>query len=147
MGYYWAASSLIPFVPEPVLGVPLITGSSRPVSASELDTIIELVEAEVAGAAAEAGYAFPVSTAASVGYNFVKQVVSDGAVGKTLRQINPNSKAASELLSAFNNALEKIRRGQMPLLGAGLLTSEQGGRALPRGVGIASPWITATWTP
>jgi hypothetical protein len=145
MPYYWFASDLGNILPQPVLGVNLVTGSSYPISISEFDTVIGLVEGEFHAAVAEAGYGFPISTAASIAFNYAKKVVSDGAQAYVLERIG-GTQTAAQLRKAYDEALAAIRSGKVTLLGAGELGAE-GGRQLPRGAGIASPFITSTWMP
>ena len=125
-----------------------MTGSSNPINLDDFDVIISLTEGEVAGAAAEGGYSFPIPTTASVAYDYMRKVVADGAVYQVLTKFGGTlSPTAKEMKDAYIRALSQIRNGDMTLLGAVSLTEAEGGRQSVRGGGIASPVISATWFP
>lgn len=147
MGYYWGSTDLSNYLPQPVLGVALITPTSNPLTLDEFGTIIGMVEGEVHAAVAEGGYAFPIPTTASVGFNYVKKVVSDGAQAMALMSIGGQKQRADELKRAYDEALKAIREGKVTILGGSELAEGDGGRAYPRGGGIASPFVSASWLP
>lgn len=142
---YWVATELAEMLPQAVIGRPLIGPTSRPVSASQFERIIQLVSAEFDGAAAGAGYQVPIPSTASQAWDYARLVVGYGARWQVLEQITPGHKTADEMRSAYKAAIDQIREGRQPILQA----SEPGtsGRALPRGGGIASPVISASWCP
>lgn len=147
MPYYWGAShasaafALNTLVPQPVLGRPLVTGSSNPITLSDFDLLITLVEGEVGAAFAEGGYTFPVSTVASVAFVWTQKVVKDGALAALLDTIPGQAPTASEMRKAYEAALKLIADSNIAIL------ADSGGRQLPRGGGIASPVISASWQP
>lgn len=145
MAYYWTPTSLVPLMPQVVPGIPLVTPTSNPISATRLEDLIQLTEGAVAGAAAEGGYAFPVSTVASVAWGYVRSVVRDGVIAQTLETISPGSKTAAQFRKAYDDAMMLIRNGEMTLLGATTVSADAGGRQSVAGEGIASPFINATY--
>lgn len=147
MGWYWGATDLTGYLPQPVLGVPLIHPTSNPLTTTEFGVIVEMVEGEFHAAVAEAGYGFPIPTGASVAFGYAKKVVSDGAQAYALSRIGGQDKTAREMKQAYDDALKAIREGRVTLLDATAVEPSEGGRQLPRGGGIASPWVSATWMP
>jgi hypothetical protein len=145
MGVYWGATDLSFLLPQPVLGVPLLTGSSNPISLTEFSTVISMTEGEFHAAAAEGGYSFPIPAAASTAFDYAKKVVSDGAQAYVLRRIGGQSQLAGQLESAYNEALKAIRDGKVTLLAATPLSEAEGGKQNARGGGIASPYISASY--
>lgn len=143
---YWVASDLAQYLPQPVLGTPLIGATSNPVNLTKFARIISLVESEVEGAAAQAGYTVPVPTTATVAFEYVANVVSAGARWQALELVMPGNPTADEYKAAYHEALGAIRSGRQPLLSASRDLGEEA-RALPRYGGIASPAISASWAP
>lgn len=127
MGWYWAASDLVNYMPQPQLGINLITGSSYPLNLTEFDTVISMTEGEVHAAVAQGGYEFPVPTSASVAYTYIQKVVSDGAQAFAIERITPGATSAQDMKKAYDQALAAISSGKMTLLdapsGAGLTMS------------------------
>lgn len=140
---YWVATELAQQFPQPVLGQNLITGTSRPVSASQLEVQIQLISAEFEGVAAGAGYQVPIPSTATQAWDYARMVVGYGVQWQTLERITPGHKTADEMRSAYKAALDQVREGRQPILQAAE-TSNDRGRALPRGGGIASPAISAS---
>jgi hypothetical protein len=141
---YLSATPVIDLLP----GVPTVTGSSIPLTTSEVATIIARVSAEVDSALAGAGYAVPVDSSAS-GYAFVQEVTNYGTSWKVLRAFFPNLGGpggdiglASEYRDAYRAALTAIRKGEQTIIGAALDTSGQG-RNLLRSYSTSNPMATA----
>lgn len=141
MGYYWTPTSLVPLMPQVVPGVMLITPTSHPINADDLETIIQLTEGAVAGAAAEAGYVFPVSTAASVAWGYVRQVVRDGVIAQTIETLSPGARTSKQYRTAYDDAMKAIREGKVTLLSAEILDADSGGRQSVAGEGYPTPLI------
>lgn len=134
-----------------------LAASSRPLTLTQVGSIIFQVSAELDGAAAAAGYAVPIAPPASGGptgaYAQMQQYAQAGAGWLVLRDVFPNvsgtadrTSLASEYRDAYRSALKMIRDGTTPLVGAAVDTGS-GGRQLPRGRGNASPAISMCWTP
>ena len=142
---YWTASELAGMLPQAVLGRPLVTATSNPVNLDRFGTLIEMISSEVEGAAAQAGYQTPIPTTATQAFAYVRGVVRYGVGWQALEEITPGHKTADEYRSAYKAAIDQIREGKQSIL----QSSETGdiGRSLPRGGGIASPVISASWMP
>jgi hypothetical protein len=141
---YLSATPVVDLLP----GVPTVTGSSIPLTTSEVATIIARVSAEVDSALAGAGYAVPVDPGAS-GYAFVQEICNYGTSWKVLRAFFPNLGGpggnlglASEYRDAYQTALAAIRAGTETIVGAALDTSGQG-RNLLRSYSTSNPEATA----
>lgn len=145
MPRYWSASALSELLPQPVVGVPLITATSAPVSLQKFSELIELVEGTLHGAIAAAGYAVPIPSTAEDAWDYVRGVVRDGAGYEALKMIPGGKASADEYKFAYRRALEEIRSGEQPLI-TGLDTSESG-RGLPRGGGPATYTVGWDWRP
>lgn len=141
---YWVATELAEHLPQPVLGTKLIGATTRPVSASQFETIISLVSAEFEGKAAGAGYAVPIPSTATQAWDYARMVISYGAQWQALERITPGHKTADEMRAAYHGALNEIQEGKQPMLTAAE-TSNDRGRALPRHSGIASPQVSASY--
>lgn len=148
MPYYWSAShasaafALNTLVPQPVIGRPLVTGSSNPINLADFDQLITLVEGEVGAAFGEGGYTFPVSTVASVAFVFTQKVVKDGAISQLLSAVPGQDKTAAEMRAAYMAELKRIADGSIAALAVA-----GGGKQMARGGGIASPVVSASWFP
>ena len=144
MADYWPVpTELTALLPQPVKGVDLVTATSMPVNLTKVDTYIGMVESEVNGAAAAAGYVVPISSAASGAFGYIQMVTSYGVRWQVLEQINPGSPTADEYKLAYRRALEEIREGKQPILSAAGGT----GRSLPRSGPTTEPRIVASWNP
>ena len=124
-----------------MLGRNLVTGSSNPITLADFDQLITLVEGDVGAAFGEGGYTYPVSTVASVAFVWTQKVVKDGAIAQLLATIPGQGATAKEMLDAYKMALKAISDSSVSALAAA------GTKQLPRGAGIASPVISATWFP
>lgn len=139
---YWVATELAEHLPQPVLGTKLIGATTRPISATQFETLIKLISAEFEGAAAFAGYQTPIPSTATQAWEYARMVVGYGVQWQALERITPGNKTADEMRSAYKAAIDQIREGKQPLLQSS--DSGQSGRALPRYGGIATPQVSAT---
>ena len=140
------------WLPELIPPLPTVTGSSTPLNVGEVGTIIARVSGEIDSAAAQAGYAVPISTTAT-GYLAIQSIAEYGAGWKVLRRFMPNQGGpggniglAGEYRDAYMTALAALRSGDLPIIGAALDTSGQG-RELPRSYSTSNPGATAGVVP
>lgn len=124
-----------------MLGRTLVTGSSNPLNLTDFDTIITLVEGQVGAAFGEGGYAYPVSSVASVAYVYTQKIVKDGAIAQLLESIPGQAATAKEMRAAFDKAIAAISDGSVAALAVG------GVKLNVRGGGVASPVVSASWFP
>ncbi len=155
---YLGATELTLILPAAVS----IGTDTTPLALGEVASIIAEVEARIDAAAAAAGYAVPVATGATMAIAQVKDLAKIGAAARVMGILAPNIGApggkttlASEYRSEFNATLTLIRKGELPLVGAGSDAGE-GARELPRSYetsnpggtyGGATPMISMTWEP
>lgn len=112
--------------------------NTAPLTLGEVASMIVEVEAELNGAAAAAGYAVPISTAASYAYALMQRHTKNGVAAQALSVIFPNmggpgakSTSASEYRKAYEDFVKTLRQGKIALVGAGA-DSSGGARELPR---------------
>lgn len=142
---YISASEFVLLLPR---SVGTITGSSNPITISEVATIIERVSVMVDGAAAAAGYSVPVPSSATSAFAQMQEIVANGAGWKVLRAIFPNQGGANDKLAvageyrdAYNDQVKALREGNLALVGASNDTGETS-RLLPRGYLTSNPGAT-----
>lgn len=138
---YIGATELTTILPPAIQ----ITGSSIPLTLDEVGTVCAEVSAELNAAAAQAGYEVPVSTAVDA-YAQMARYAKIGVGAVVIGIYAPNVPAASggrttlaETYAArFEKILERIRKGELVLVGAG---SSSGGdaRELPRSFETSNP--------
>lgn len=119
-----------------------ITGSSVPNLAGVASMIAE-VESELNAAAAAAGYQVPLvspaSGGASIAYDQVVGLTKKGVTARVLSIVFPNlpggpgtrTSLGDAYRKEYQDALDQIRAGKLPLVGAGVDSGDQG-RQLPR---------------
>jgi hypothetical protein len=145
MPRYWSASALSELLPQPVVGVPLVTATSAPVSLQKLSELIDLTEGAVHGAIAAAGYAVPIASTSADAWNYIRGVVRDGAGYEALKMIPGGKASADEYRLAYRRAMEEIRSGEQTILAPH--ETGEGGRGLPRGGGPATYTVGWDWMP
>lgn len=146
MSRYWIASHLAALFPQPIVGQNVITPSSNPINITELERLTLLVEGAVHGAAGAAGYAVPIPSTATDAWEYIRGVVRDGAGYESFKVIPGGGQHAEMFRLSFQRAMEEIRSGKQPILGA----PKEGGenaRAFVRVSGVATPVITWDWQP
>lgn len=138
---YLTASDLAVLLPVQSGGSPLLTASSNP-NMIDANVILGQVSAELDAAAAKAGYTIPVGTAATGAFAQLAMYARWGAgyqVLQLMTQYGRESPAlAAEYRSAYENALEMLREGNVPLVGAGRDNTETS-RSLPRSYYTSNP--------
>lgn len=134
---YFGASELI--LPAHVS----IGTNTSPINVAAVGTIIYEISFELDGAAAAAGYAVPVAPPASggptIGYAQMVGYAKKGVAARVLGNIFPNLPGAGanagslvdDYRKEYQAALQAIRKGELPIVGASTDTSG-GGRQLPR---------------
>lgn len=145
---YWAANDLVNYLPQAVLGEVIVTATSSPINASEFQTIINLVSAEFDNAAAQGGYVTPIATTAAPAYDYARLVVKHGAFWQLFSSVyvGDDNTLSTDFRQAYDQAIADLKEGNLTLSGAEIDPTDAG-RLLPRGQGIASPWVTASWAP
>jgi hypothetical protein len=147
---YFGATELI--LPAHV-NIGTVVTQSVPLTWAIVGSIITEVSAELDGAAAAAGYAVPVTSPASggptVGYGQMVGIAKKGVAARVLGNIFPNlpgagSKASlvDEYRKEYQAALDAIRGGKLPIVGAAADTSD-GGRLLPRSFSTSNTCATS----
>lgn len=134
-GTYLGATEITSRLPAPVQ----VTGSSVPISLSEVASWIQAVGAGVNAAAAAAGYALPVSpTGSPDAYAQLGEIVADGVTCKILRVLAPHVTSSTRQVTvadsyckAYEQAMKDLREGTLILPDAPQDTSGVG-RELPR---------------
>lgn len=149
MGYI-GATELTLILPA---GVSIGTNTS-PFTVGEVASVIVEVSAELDAAAAAAGYAVPISPPASggpsIGYAQMQSITKKGVGAVVLRAIFPNlpgapggkTSLADTYAASYEAALKMIRKGELPIVGAGSSTGGDG-RELPRSYSTSNPAATA----
>lgn len=142
---YIGASELSLILPANVS----IGTNTQPLTLGEVASVIVEVSAELDSAAAAAGYAVPVSTAATSAYAQMQRWCKQGAGAAVLGIIFPNlggpgarSSLADDYRTAYRDALKALRKGEMPLIGASPGAAGEG-RELPRSYSTSNPTATA----
>ena len=134
MSTYISATDVTVTLPAPAT----VGTNTVPLTLAEVATWCDEVGAEIDGAAAAAGYAVPISPSSTGAYAQVRRLAKTGVAAQILGVLAPNVPAAggkmslaSEYRQAYETALERLREGKLPLVGA---TSESGdgARELPR---------------
>ena len=145
MSPYIGATELSGLLPA---AVPTLTGSSIPLTLSEVATICERVSVELDAAAAMSGYIVPVPTTATQAYAQMALYTSWGAACLTIRTIFPGGGQSSEMplaqryCEAFDAVLMRLRAKDEVLIGAPGDPSENT-RELPRSLGTSDPSATS----
>lgn len=141
---YLTATELVVLLPAG----PSIGASTRPVNSGETGTIIAEISAELDGAAAKAGYAVPISSTATVAFAQMQHWARMGAGANVLEIIFPNLggpggavNIAATYRKAYEDALQRLRKGEITLIGAAEDTSGEG-RELPRSYSTSNPFAT-----
>lgn len=147
---YIGATELTLILPA---GVSIGTNTS-PFTIGEAASVIVEISAELDAAAAAAGYAIPIAPPASggptVGYAQMVGLAKKGVGAVILRTLFPNvgnapggrSTLADQYAKAYDDALKMLRKGELPIVGAGGDTSGTG-RELPRSYSTTNPNATA----
>ena len=150
MSPYIGATELAGLLPN---AVPTLTGSSRPLTLSEVATIIDRVSVELDSAAAIAGYTVPISSTATQAYAQMALYNSWGAACLTLKTIFPGgAPGAGELplamdyCNAYAAVLERLRTKMEILPGAPQDTSGAY-RELARSLSTSDPIATSGVVP
>lgn len=129
-----------------------ITASSMPLAIGEVATIIEQISVEIDGAAAAGGYAVPISSTATAAWSQVQLLAVRGAAWMVLDTLYPSmrpgdtSSTAKDYRDAYMAALERLRKGDMLLVGAPEDTTGAG-RQLPRSYSTSNPGATSGVVP
>jgi hypothetical protein len=115
-----------------------LVGPSTNPNLNAVGSIIARVAVEVEAAAAVAGYAVPIPTSATQAYAQMSQYVLQGVLWQTWRGLIPqmggdNDKnlSANEYRDSYQAALQQLRDGELPLIGAPTDPSDVS-RVLPR---------------
>lgn len=127
--------------------------NTTPLNFGTVGTIIYEICAELDGAAAQAGYAAPIVPPASggptVGFGQMVGIAKKGVEARVLGFIFPNVPGAGPNASIVNDyrteymaALEAIRAGELPIVGATNSTGGEG-RQLPRSFSTSNPGATS----
>jgi hypothetical protein len=140
---YAVATEITALLPQPVLGMQLVTGSSHPVNLLGVDRYLTLVESEFDAAAAGAGYSVPVSSSATSAFAYAQMVIGHGVMARVLDQINPGSKTAAAFEADFRQAIQDIRAGRQPLLASN--EAGETGRSFPQWGENLPPRVTASY--
>lgn len=149
---YLSATELNPNLPSRLQ----ITASTNPAIASGIVQIIAQVSAEIDSAAAEGGYAVPISpTSSPNSYSLLQQFAVYGAGWRALMVQMPNQGGVSdkEQLSSvyrqeYDRAIAMLRAGQLVLTDAPHDTSgTAGGRILPRSYSTSNVGATVGVVP
>lgn len=142
---YIGATELSSLLPN---AVPTLTGSSRPLTVSEVATICERISVELDTAAAIAGYLTPIPTTATQAYGQMALYTSWGAACRTLQIIFPGGGNSAEMPLAadycndFKAVLDRLRGSEEVLIGAPADSGEST-RTLPRSLSVTGD-TTAT---
>ena len=138
---YITASELTVALPQNIT----ITPTSLPLTQGEVGSLIAEVCAELDSAAAAAGYAVPIDPTATVAYAQMQRWTRQGAGAAVLGVLFPNmggpggqTTLADQYRAAYQAALLALRKGDLPLVGAGEDTGS-GGRELPRSFSTSNP--------
>lgn len=121
-----------------------ITASSVPQNLADVASTIFRYEGEVDGFVAAAGYAVPVSTAATYAYATLQQAVTNGAAAWVLGILYPTMGGPSDKTSlaatyrqAYLDFQKAISSGKLALVGAAPSGDTEGsGRVLPQSGGF-----------
>jgi hypothetical protein len=146
---YIQASEFVSILPNQV---GTITGSSMPLTLSEVATICERVSIELNSAAAIAGYIVPVATGATQAYAQMALYNSWGAACLVLRTAFPGGAQGAEMALAqdycddYKNVLDRLRESTEILIGAPEDTGETG-RVLARSYSTSFPLATSGVVP
>jgi hypothetical protein len=130
-----------------------VVSDSVPITYQIVGSMIYEVCAELDGAAAAAGYAVPVVSPASggptVGYGQMVGLAKKGVAARVLGNIFPNLPGAGTKVSLvdeyrkeYQDALDAIRKGELPIVGATIDVSG-GGRQLPRSYSTSNGFATS----
>lgn len=145
---YWAATDLVHYLPQAVIGEDVITATSNPINYDEFQVLIDLVSGEFDNAAAQSGYAVPIASSATPAFEYARLVVKHGSFKEVFSSIyvGDDNTLATNYREAYERAIQDLRDGKLTLSGAALDEGESS-RLLPRSRGVASPWVTGTWAP
>lgn len=134
-----------------------ITGSSNP-NLAAVATMIAQVEGELNAAAAHAGYSVPLTSpaagGATIGYAQIVGYAEKGVTARILSIAFPNlpggpgtrTSLGDDFRKEYNAALEAIRKGDLPLVGAAA-DSGEGGRELARSFSTSNSGATSGVVP
>lgn len=128
----------------------VVLGPSTNPNLNAVASMIAQIEAEVDAAAAAAGYAVPISTTATIGYAYIVGLAEKGVTARILSIAFPNlpggpgsrTTMGDDFRKEYNAAIEQIRKGDLPIVGAAQDPGE-GGRQLPRSFSVSNPWATS----
>lgn len=141
MTYYIAATEL-----DLPAGVTL-TPTSSPFTLDAVASAIFEFESDVDGYAAAAGYAVPVSTAATYAFGSMRRAVRNGVTAFVLQTIFPNmggpadkTSTAAAYQAAYDNFRKALKDGSLALVGAAMADGGTGGaRAVPVTGRVSAP--------
>lgn len=131
--------------------------NTRPINLNAVATIIWEVSAELDAAAAAAGYAVPLVSPASGGatqaFGQIVGYAKKGVAARVLANFFPNlpgkgsgSSSVTDYRQDYKDALDAIRKGDLPLVGAARSSGEEG-RELPRSYSIENPFASSGVVP
>lgn len=124
-----------------------ISGTSTPLSATDIDELCNLVSAELDSAALGAGYAVPVASSATSAAHALMRLYTQYGVGwHVLRTVYPNQGGPADKNTrgddyerAYTAALRGLRTGDILLPGADPTSDAGGGLPLPRSFSTSHP--------
>lgn len=128
---YWAASDMAQYLPQLTYGVDLVTASSTPVNASQLQYQIQVISAEVDAAMNRGGWLPPVPSGATA-WTQVQSIVLQGVAAWLFNRIPGAQPKADEYSKAYADLLAQLGDGSFALLDMSRDPTEAG-RGLPRG--------------
>lgn len=139
---YLNATELSSMLP---LGATIGTNTT-PLTLAEVGSVIFEVSAELDAAAAAAGYAVPILSPASSGptyaYAQMQRWAREGAGAFVLFTLYGGENAlAKDYRAAYQATLKLLRKGELPLIGAGADAGGEG-RELPRSYSTSNPTAT-----
>lgn len=130
---------------------------TQPLDFDAVATIIWEVSAELDAAAAAQGYAVPLAPPASGGatqaYGQIVSYAKKGVTARVLGNFFPNlpgkgagSSSVADFRADYQAALDSIRKGELPLVGAARSTGDEG-RELPRSYSIENSFASSGIVP
>jgi hypothetical protein len=148
VGDYIGATDLTLLLPAQVS----IGTNTLPLTLDEVGSIVFQYEAELNAAAAHAGYAVPIQSAASLSYGLMALNTQRGAAAHVLGILFPNAEftLAKDYRDAYQLFLRQLAAGKLTLPDVDSPGAE--GRALPRSFEVThdvapSPLVGVGWDP
>lgn len=119
-----------------------VTGSSVPISLTEVTDWITGVDAEINAAAAQAGYEVPIAATSSQSFSLLQMHSRERVQADILGVLSPGLPTAKQYRDAYDAFIRALRKGELPLVDAPSDT-DGGARELPRSnvttFGVPSP--------